>query len=118
MPAAFDVVAVKRGRHRLDALEEIGYGLDILVTVEDAALDGGLVGIVGYGVPCPKDHLVQARQGDQLAYQGAAMLRALPQPDGSHLGDGANGQAHAPAHMLHTGDEGGGNGSKSHQQHS
>ena len=102
---ALDVMLVEGGRHGLDRLEEVGDGLDVLVAVEDAAADGGLVGVVGDRVPGAEDEVVEARQGHEVLDQRRAVFGALAEADGAHLGQRADGLGGAAPQVLDAGDE-------------
>ena len=76
---ALDVVLVEDGRHRLDRLEEVGDGLDVLVAVEDAALHRRLVGVVGEGVPGAEDDVVEVRRAARTRWiSGVRLSVRLP----------------------------------------
>ncbi len=109
---ALHVVLVEDGGHRLDRLEEVLDRLNVLVLVEDACVEGGGVGVVGDGVPCPEDEVFEVGERDEVLDQGRSVVGALAKADRTHLGDRADGLAEAAASVFDAGDEGGGNGAK------
>ena len=113
---ALDVVLVEDGRHRLDGLEEVGDRLDVLVAVEDAALDRCFVGVVGEGVPGAEDDVVEVCERDEVADQRRAVFGALAEADGAHLGERADGPAAAAPGVLDAGDERRGDGAEADEQ--
>ena len=52
---ALNVVLAEYRRHRRDRVEKVGHRLDLLVAVENPALDGSLVCVIGNGVPRAED---------------------------------------------------------------
>ena len=97
--------------------QEVADRVEIFVAVEHAALEGGFVRVVRDRVPCAKDELVQGGERYEFANRRSLAVGALPEADGCHLGDRADGQAHAALDVLDAGDEGRRHGPEAHQQH-
>ncbi len=105
------------GGHRLDRLEEVGDGFDVLVAVEDAAADGGLVGVVGDRVPGAEDEVVEAGQRHKVPDQRHAVFRALAEADGAALGERPDGLGGAATQVLDAGEERRRHGAEADDEH-
>jgi hypothetical protein len=103
---ALDVVLVEDGGHGLDGFEE-GAHLLKLVAVEDACGLGGVVEVAAEDVPSGEDEVIERGDGNEVLDEGAALVGALAEADGTHLGDGADGLGEAVADGFYAGDEGG-----------
>ena len=88
----------------------------MIVAVEGAALERGLVGVVGNRVPGAKDKLVEAGQRNELANQRCSLVRAFTEADGGHLTEGTYGLTGALPDVLDAGDEGRGYRAQAYQQ--
>ena len=106
---ALDVVLVEDGGHGLDGFEE---GLDAgqVVLVEDSGVAGGFEHVLREDVPAGEDDVVEVGERDEVVDQRRAVVGALAQADGAHLGDGADGLGESLADGFNAGDEGGGDG--------
>ncbi len=71
---------------------------------------GGVVDVAGEDVPAGEDDVVEVGEGDEVFDEGGAVVGALAEADGAHLGDGADGLGEAAADGFDAGDEGGGDG--------
>ena len=108
---ALDVVLVEDGGHGLDGFEE---GLDAASSwsrSRTCGVAGGVVEVVGEDVPAGEDDVVERGERDEVLDEGGAVVGALAEADGAHLGDGADGLGEAVADCFYAGDEGGGDGS-------
>ena len=101
-----DVGLVERRGHRLDGFQEVANRRHMLVLVEHAAVQAGAVRVVRHRVPGSKHQVVKAGQRDELVDQGGAVLGALAESDGGHLGERAVRLGDAPTDQLDAGDEG------------
>ena len=110
------VLRVEHGGPGLDPFEERLHGRQVAV-FEDARLLGRLVGAVGIDVPAPELEVFQAREGDEVLDEGRAVVGALAQANGAHLGEAADGLGEALAARFHSGHEGGGHRAHAGQQH-
>ena len=104
------------GGHGLDRLEEVGDRLDVLVAVEDAAAQRRLVGVVGEGVPGAEDDVVEVGERHEVLDQGRAVVGALAEADGAHLGERADRPGAAAPRVLDARDEGRGDGAEADEQ--
>ena len=107
---ALDVVLIEDGGHGLDGFEE-GTDLFKLVAVEDLRGLGGVVEIAAEDVPAGEDDVVEVGDGGEVFDEGAAVVGALAEANGAHLGERADGLGEAAADGFYAGDEGGGDGS-------
>ena len=114
---SLDVELVEHRRHRGDALQEVLDRLDVLVLLEHAAVEAGLIRVVRHGIPGAEHQVVQVGQRHELLDQRRASLRPLAEPDGPHLGQGADRLGLAAADQFDTGDEGGGHRAQPDTQH-
>ena len=103
---ALDVGLVEHRRHRLDGLEEVANRVHMLVLVEHAAMQARAVRVVRHRIPGSKHQVVEAGQRDEIVDQRRAILGALAEPDGGHLGERAVRLGDAPTDQLDAGDEG------------
>ncbi len=107
---ALDVVLVEGAGHGLDGLEE-GLDLGELIAVEDLGVRGGVEEVAAEDVPAGEDEVGELGDGGEVLDEGGAIVGALAEADGAHLGGGANGLGKASADGFDTGDQGGGDGS-------
>ena len=82
---ALDVVLVEDGGHGLDGFEE-GPNLFELVAVEDLGSLGGVVEVVAEDVPAGEDDVVEVGEGGEVLDERGAVVGALAEADGAHLG--------------------------------
>ena len=78
--------------------------------------DGGLVGVVGEGVPGAEDDVVEVGQRHEVLDQRHAVVGALAEADRAHLGQRADGLAGAAPGVLDAGDEGRRDGAEADEQ--
>ena len=78
-----------------------------LVAVEDLRGLGGVVEVAAEDVPSGEDEVVEVGEGDEVFDEGGAVVGALAEADGAHLGGGADGFGEAAADGFYSGDEGG-----------
>src|SRR5438105_9287764 len=95
-----DVMLVEGGRQRLDPLEEVFDGLQVLVPVQHARLHRRGVGVVRNRVPGREDQVLQIGEGHEVLDLGTALLGALAQPNGSHLRQRSDRDARPAPHVL------------------
>jgi hypothetical protein len=112
---AGDVLLVEDGGHRPDALQEVGDRLQIAV-LEHAGLFCRGVGVIRDRVPCAEDEIREIGERNEIPDQRRAVLGALAEADGRHLGQGADRLRAAAAHSLHAGDESSGDGAETRRQ--
>ena len=99
-----DELPVEDGGHRLDRLELVPDGLDML-GLEDLGLAGRLVGRIGEAIPAAEDHIDRVRQADELLDGHGAVLGPLSQADLPHLGQRPDGAGQTLADGEEAGQE-------------
>ena len=72
-------------------------GFDVLAALEHAGAGGGDVGIVRERIPRAEHDVVERGERHEVLDQRAAVVGALAEADGAHLGEAADGQRHARA---------------------
>src|SRR5690606_37066954 len=99
-----DVVLVEDRRHRLDLPQEVGDRLDV-ARLQHARLDRTLVRIIRDRVPRAEDQILERRQRHEVLDLRLPALRPLPQPDVTHLRQGADRLPQPATNQLDTCDE-------------
>jgi hypothetical protein len=84
-----DVAVIEDSRERPYFLELIADGVQVLF-LEDSGEGGGVVGILGEGVPATEDEILHSGQGNEFLYLRNPILRALAEADGPQLRQGAH----------------------------
>ena len=112
----FHIIAVKRGRHGFQALQEL-FGLGQVLRAEHARVGGGLIGIVRVDVPAAEDEVVEAGQTHELLDFRHARLRAFSQANGAHLRERAYRNGFALPYQFHTRHERGAHRSHPRREH-
>ena len=87
------------------------------IAVEDAAADGGLVGVVGDRVPGAEHEVVEPRQGHEVLDQRHAAFGALAEADGAALGERPDGLGGAAPQVLDAGEERRRHGAEADDEH-
>ena len=64
-----------------------------------------VISVVREDVPAPEDQVVEFGEGDEVLNEGNALIGALPQSNGPHLGQRANGWRQLPSNGFNSGDE-------------
>jgi hypothetical protein len=72
--------------HGADVAQHVGDALEVLAGFEHAGAHRGDVGVVGERVPRAEHDVVEAGERDEVADQRGAVVGALAEPDGGHLG--------------------------------
>ena len=106
-----DVVVLEYRRHRLDGREEVLDRLEMLV-FEDAGFLCGGVRVIRNRVPRAKHDVLQRGERNEVLDERRAVVGALAEPDGGHLGERADGAARATANVLDPGHERRGDGAE------
>src|SRR5688572_28571961 len=83
-------------------------------------MGGGLEGVIGKDVPGAEAQVVELGQGHEVRDLGVAVLGALAEADGAHLGQRADRLlvAESATHGFDASDDGGGDGAQPRQQNS
>ena len=95
----FDKPLLENGGHRLDPLEKILDGAEVL-GFEHPGFDGRFVSVIVEQVPTAKLQVFEPRQGHEITDQRGAAFRPLAQTDPAHLGEGADGARQLSANGL------------------
>ena len=98
------VDGIEHRRPGLDRLQEALQGLQV-IAVQHPRLARGLVGIVGVDVPPAEDDVVEPRDRHQLVDARAAVVGALAEAHGAHLGQAPHRLRQTLADGLHAGHE-------------
>ena len=104
---ALDVGLLEHRGHGFDAGKEI-LALRQVILGQHAGLARGLEGVVGKQIPAGEDDVVELGEGDEILDERRPVLGAFAQPDGSHLGQRADGLRKSATDGIDTGHEGGG----------
>ena len=104
---AAHVVAVENRGHRLDGLERVRDLVEQFV-VQDASVDGRVIGVLWKDIPAAEDQAVDVGQRHEVFDERRAFFGALAKADGAHLGQRANGLADAGFDGFDAGDNRGG----------
>ncbi len=107
---------IEDGGHGLDGRERRAKFLEQR-HFQHAGFLGGLVAVIGIDVPGSENQIVEAGEGDEILDARAAAFGALPEADGGHLGDRADGFGELAFDGLHAGDESGGDGAHAGDQY-
>ena len=110
-----DVLSIE---HRLPRADALHLGLDLLQQprVEHAGRGGRAVAVVVEDVPAAKDDVVEAGEGNEILDQRRPAVGALAEPDGAHLGEGADRLGEVLPDGEDAGDEGRADGAEANQQ--
>ena len=114
---ALDVLAVERGRHRAHRAERVGDGLEVLARLEHAGALGGDVGVVGERIPRAEHDVVERGERHEVADQRGAVVGALAEADGAHLGERADRCGLAALGEFDAGDQRGRHGAEADGEH-
>ena len=110
------VIVVEHCRHWSDRLHEIGYGLQLFVTVQNAGLSRRFVGVVGDRVPRSEYQLVEFCQRGEVTYERSPLFGTLSQADGGHLGNRAERPPRPAPDVLDAGNKRGRHRPQTNQQ--
>jgi len=99
---AFDIIVAKDRLHRLDRLQ-LGTDLFDIFGSENAGRKRRIVGAVGENIPGRKDDIIQIGEGDKILDFREAVVRALAEADGAHLGERSDRLGQSLAHQFHSG---------------
>ena len=100
-----DVARLEDRREGLYFLELIPHGVQVLF-LQDPGEGGGVVGIVGEGVPAAEDEVVHSGQGDEVLYLRDPVLGALAEAYGPQLRQGTHRPGETLLYELDARDEG------------
>ncbi len=114
---ALDVVAVERGRHRAHVAERLADRFEVLATLEHTRAGGGDIGVVRERIPGAEHDVVELSERHEVLDQRAAVLGALAEADGVHLGEAADRQRHPTLDEFDAGDQRGGHGAEADGEH-
>ena len=112
-----DVVVVEDGWHWLYRPQEVGYGFHLFISVQNTRVHRRVIGVVGDRVPGPENHLVQARQGNEVPYERRPLVGSLPEANGSHLRHRPHRLSRPLLDMLDACDKGGCHRPQPHHQY-
>ena len=101
---ALDVALLKGRGHGLDGFEEGPHALQLVAIKHSGGL-GGVVEVAAEDVPAGEDEVVERSDGREVLDERGAVVGALAEADGAHLGHGADGLGEASANSFDAGDE-------------
>src|SRR5207247_515011 len=113
---ALHIAAVERGRHGLDAPQEIAHRLEV-VRLEHTGLLGRGVRVIRNRVPGREHQVGELREGHELPDLRDAALGAFAEPDRRHLPQRPDRQRAATPHVFHAANERRGDSSQPHEHH-
>ncbi len=112
---AANVLWVEDSLHRFDPLELLPDRFQVR-RIQHLRVDRRLVGIVGKNVPASELDLLQGREGKKFFQLRRPGIGPQAQPQGPHLRQGTDQQAHLPPRQKYSSDGGGGNCAQPRQQ--
>ena len=84
------VLLFKSCLHGNDVAKNIRDGFNVLALLENTCTRCSNVGVIGKDVPCAPDNVVEACKWNKILHEWGAVVGALAQADGAHLGHGSN----------------------------